>query len=170
MARVKYSDEDKNRIVQSYFDYVKAHNGKTYGAVSAIVKQNDHLKRDTLVRWINEVEQAEKTEAAPKTESIKKVKKRASPNITWFGGICCKERALFIKSKTIAILKKAVISITIEGASDKIDNRNRICKDKAISRGLLASFTWRFILGIGILTLSWDQIWKELKKIKDTKN
>ena len=53
---------------------------------------------------------------------MKKVKNKASPINTWFGGICCVARAVLTNDKTMTILVKLVIKIKILGANDNTVN------------------------------------------------
>ena len=46
---------------------------------------------------------------------MKKVRKRASPTRTWFGGICCVLKACRSKDRTIIIRVKEVTRINIAG-------------------------------------------------------
>jgi hypothetical protein len=55
-----------------------------------------------------------------------------------------------MKSKTIIIRKKDVISTIIDGAKVIMERRNSICNDNATSFGLSASSIFKSILGIGI--------------------
>lgn len=55
---------------------------------------------------------------------MKNVKNNASPINTWFGGICCVASDVLTKDKTIIILVKLVINMSIAGANDRIVNNN----------------------------------------------
>ena len=50
---------------------------------------------------------------------MKKVKNKAIPTNTWFGGICCVAKDVLTKERTMIILVKHVIKIRILGARDK---------------------------------------------------
>src|SRR5699024_1200144 len=52
----------------------------------------------------------------------KKVKNKAKPINTWFGGICCVAKDVLTKDKTTIIRIKLVAKINIPGAIDKIVN------------------------------------------------
>jgi tryptophan synthase beta subunit len=58
---------------------------------------------------------------------------KAIPFKTAVGGTCCKESALFIKSKTIEKRKKQVTKIKILGAKVKIVNKRSTLIEKATS-------------------------------------
>ena len=59
---------------------------------------------------------------------IKKVKNKASPIMTWFGGICMVPNALRNSDRTITMRVKEVTIISMAGAKDRTVISRKICR------------------------------------------
>ena len=79
---------------------------------------------------------------------MKKVKNKASPINTWFGGICEVPIALRKKDNTIIIRVKDVIKIKIDGANAKTVSNKIICIVFTVSCGSVALSTPIVTVGI----------------------
>ena len=77
----------------------------------------------------------------------KSVIKRAIPLSTAVGGTCCRESALFIKSRTIEKRKKQVVRIKRLGASVKRERRSKSCTLKATSFPVRGAVALKVTLG-----------------------
>jgi hypothetical protein len=69
---------------------------------------------------------------------IKKVRKRARPTSTWFGGSCWVLRACLKKDKTTMMRVKEVMRTRIAGATERTVRRKRISRSTDTRSGSLA--------------------------------
>jgi hypothetical protein len=96
---------------------------------------------------------------------MKKVKKREIPRITWLGGTCWRDKARLIKSRTMEILRKLVISMMMLGARERMVINRRSWREKATScpdAGFLMVRSTKGITGsaggVGIFIVPWVDI------------
>jgi len=75
------------------------------------------------------------------------VRKREMPMRTWLGGTCWRERALFMKSRTIDIRRKLVTRMRMLGARESAVSRRRSWTEKATSFPVLGLRTRRSTRG-----------------------
>ena len=78
---------------------------------------------------------------------IKIVMNKATRISTWLGGTCWRERALLIKSNTMATLRKLVMRMMMLGARERRVIRSSSCKEKATSWPLWGFLTVRSTKG-----------------------
>ncbi len=75
------------------------------------------------------------------------VRNRARPISTWLGGACCSDSARLMKSKTIAMRRKHVVRIRMDGAMASTVSRSSICTESTTSWLLRAWRTFRSTKG-----------------------
>ncbi len=84
-------------------------------------------------------------------DMTKKVKKRARPIMTWFGGICCVASALRTKESTITMRVKEVTRIINAGARLTTAKSNKSRSVPTNCNGSSPVPTCKFMSGMGIV-------------------